>query len=98
MLLLVTIVKSLVELSMMFIAGRFLLGLLAGAQRQRNVFWQLLDSAARPAFWLARRISPRQILDRHIPLAAFCALLSAWVLVAIFKIELCLGAGVAACP
>ena len=98
MLLLVTIVKSLIELSMTFIAGRFLLGLLAGAQRQRNVFWQLLDSAARPAFWLARRISPRQILDRHIPLAAFCALLSAWVLVAIFKIELCLGAGVAACP
>jgi len=29
--------------------------------------------------------------------ALFCALLSAWVLVAIFKIDLCLGVGVAAC-
>ncbi len=43
MLLTIVILKSLIELSLMFIVGRFVLGLMAGAKRQTNVFWQLLD-------------------------------------------------------
>lgn len=97
MLLAVVIAKSLIELSLMFIAGRFVLGLLAGAKRQTNVFWQLLDVAAKPALWLTRRISPKLILDRHIPLAAASWLIVAWVLVVKLKIDLCLQLGAAAC-
>lgn len=97
MLLSVVILKSLIELSLMFIVGRFLLGLLAGAKRQTNVFWQLLDVAAKPALWLTRRISPKLILDQHIPLAAASWLLIAWVLVVMAKVDMCLQAGGAAC-
>nr|MDP2190836.1 hypothetical protein [Rhodoferax sp.] len=91
------ILKSLIELSLMFIAGRFLLGLLAGAKRQTNVFWQLLDVATKPVLWLTRRISPKLILDQHIPLAAASWLIVAWVLVVKVKIDLCLQLGAAAC-
>ena len=97
MLLAVVIAKSLIELSLMFIVGRFLLGLLAGAKRETNVFWQLLDVAAKPALWLTRRISPKLILDRHIPLAATSWLIVAWVLVVKAKIDLCLQLGATAC-
>ena len=97
MLLAVVIAKGLIELSLMFIVGRFILGLLAGAKRQTNVFWQLLDVAAKPALWLTRRISPKLILDRHIPLAAASWLIVAWVLVVKIKIDLCLQLGAAAC-
>lgn len=97
MLLAVVIAKSLIELSLLFIVGRFILGLLAGAKRQTNVFWQLLDVAAKPALWLTRRISPKLILDRHIPLAAASWLIVAWVLVVKIKIDLCLQLGAAAC-
>lgn len=97
MLLAVVILKSLIELSLMFIAGRFLLGLLAGAKRQTNVFWQLLDVATKPVLWLTRRISPKLILDQHIPLAAASWLIVAWVLVVKVKIDLCLQLGAAAC-
>ncbi|WP_041388987.1 hypothetical protein [Polaromonas sp. JS666] len=97
MLLAVVIAKSLIELSLMFIVARFILGLLAGAKRQTNVFWQLLDVAARPALWLTRRISPKLILDQHIPLAAASWLTVAWVLVVKVKVDLCLQLGVAAC-
>ncbi len=97
MLLTVVILKSLIELSLMFIAGRFILGLLAGVKRQTNVFWQLLDVAAKPALWLTRRISPKLILDQHIPLAAASWLIVAWVLVVKMKIDLCVQTGVAAC-
>ena len=97
MLLTVVILKSLIELSLMFIVGRFVLGLLAGAKRQTNVFWQLLDVAAKPALWLTRRISPRFILDQHIPLATVSWLLVAWVLMVKLKIDLYFQMGAAAC-
>ena len=97
MLLAVVIAKSLIELSLMFIVGRFLLGLLAGVKRQTNVFWQLLDVASKPALWLTRRISPKLILDQHIPLAAASLLIVAWVLVVKMKIDLCLQLGATAC-
>jgi hypothetical protein len=97
MLLAILILKSLTELSLMFLIGRFLLGLLAGTQRQTNVFWQLLDVVSKPVLWLTRRISPKQILDKHIPLAAASCLFIAWVLLVIVKIDLCLQIGLKAC-
>ncbi len=97
MLLTVVILKSLVELSLMFIVGRFILGLLAGAKRQTNVFWQLLDVAAKPTLWITRKLSPKLILDQHIPLAAASWLLVAWVLVVKLKIDLCMQLGAASC-
>jgi hypothetical protein len=97
MLLAVVIVKSLIELSLMFIIGRFLLGLLAGPNRDNNVFWQLLDVASKPALWITRKCSPRLILDQHIPLATSSWLIIAWVLVVQLKIDMCLEMGIATC-
>lgn len=97
MLLTVVILKSLVELSLMFIVGRFILGLLAGAKRQTNVFWQLLDVAAKPSLWVTRKLSPKLILDQHIPLATASWLLVAWVLLVKLKIDMCMQLGAASC-
>ena len=97
MLLAVVIAKSLIELSLMFIVGRFLLGLLAGSNRDNNVFWQLLDVASKPALWITRKFSPRLILDQHIPLATSSWLIIAWVVVLQLKIEMCLEMGMATC-
>ncbi len=97
MLLTVVIAKSLVELSLMFIVGRFVLGLLAGSKRDNNVFWQLLDVASKPALWLTRKISPKLILDQHIPLAAGSWLLIAWVALVQLKVDMCLSMGAHVC-
>lgn len=86
MLLAVVILKSLIELSLMFIVGRFILGLLAGAKKSTNIFWQLLDIAAKPALYITRKLSPKLILDQHIPLAAASWLVIAWVFVVKQKI------------
>ena len=93
----IVILKSLIELSLMFIVGRFLLGLLAGAKKDSNVFWQLLDVAAKPALFITRKLSPKLILDQHIPLAAASWLVVAWVFVVKQKIELCVQAGASLC-
>ncbi|MBK7026744.1 MAG: hypothetical protein IPH40_07540 [Polaromonas sp.] len=97
MLLAVVILKSLIELSLMFIVGRFILGLLAGAKKSTNIFWQLLDIAAKPALYITRKLSPKLILDQHIPLAAASWLVIAWVIVVKQKIELCVQAGASLC-
>ena len=97
MLLAVVIAKSLIELSLMFIVGRFLLGLLAGPNRGNNVFWQVLDVASKPVLWITRKLSPRLILDQHIPLATSSWLIIAWVVVLQLKIEMCLEMGMATC-
>ena len=97
MLLFIVILKSLIELSLMFIVGRFLLGLLAGAKKDSNVFWQLLDVAAKPALFITRKLSPKLILDQHIPIAAASWLVVAWVFVVKQKIELCVQAGASLC-
>ena len=81
----------------MFIVARFLLGLLVGAKRNTNVFWQLLDVASKPALWITRRVSPKLILDQHVPLAAASWLLIAWVLIVKVKVDLCLKMGANAC-
>jgi hypothetical protein len=94
MLLTIVILKSLIELSLMFIVARFVLGLLAGAKKATNIFWQLLDVAAKPALWLTRKVSPKLILDQH---AAASWLVIAWVFVVKSKIDMCVNLGIATC-
>ena len=44
-----------------------------------------------------RAITPRVVLDRHVPLAAFVALLSLWVIATIAKVNVCLEVGMELC-
>ena len=97
MLLLVSSVKLIAEIALMAVAGRWLLGLLAGERRGQNLFYQLLDMAARPFLAGARLVSPRLVLDRHVPLVAFLLLVLAWVVATIMKIQICVQIGVQAC-
>jgi hypothetical protein len=91
------ILKAVAELALMALAGRFIVGLLAGANRERNAFWQILDLVARPPLRLARWISPKVVLDRHIPLAAFFLTAFVWLVALQAKVSHCLQAGMAQC-
>jgi len=91
------IIKAVAELALLALVGRFVVGLLAGERREGNVFWQLLDVIARPPLKIARWISPRVILDRHIPLAAFLLTAFVWLAALQGKVSACLEAGLATC-
>jgi hypothetical protein len=97
MLLLVTTLKLIAEIALMALAGQWAVGLLAGAKRDRNVFYRLLEVVTSPFVKLMRLITPRVVLDRHLPLAAFLLLCVAWVALTATKINLCLQSGVDAC-
>lgn len=97
MLLTVTAIKLLAEIALLALVGRWFLGLLAGAKREGNLFYQLLGVVTRPVERLTRLISPRVVLDRHIPLAAGMLLLSVWVISTLMKVQICVEIGVAQC-
>src|SRR5512145_398788 len=97
MLLFVSSVKLVAEIALMALAGQFLLGLLAGQKRETNFFYRLLQVLTGPFVKGMRLITPKIVIDRHIPLAAFVALAMVWVVTTITKINLCLQIGVEQC-
>ena len=78
-LLLVVIVKALAELAFMFLAGRGLLYVLAGGKRQGNLFYQLFCILTDPLLKAARWVTPRFVVDAHIPLLTLILILWIWL-------------------
>lgn len=97
MLLLITAIKLLTEIAFLALVGRWAVGLLAGARRETNPIYQMLGIVTRPVERLTRWISPRQVLDRHIPLAAGLLMLSTWMVSTALKIQTCVEVGVQLC-
>jgi hypothetical protein len=98
MLLFLSIVKLICEIALMALFGQWVLGLLAGAKRYTNLFYQLLQQVGRPFVVAARFITPRSIvLDRHLPLVAFLVLAFVWIVVTALRIQHCLRIGVELC-
>lgn len=97
MFLLLSALKLITEVALMALLGQWVLGLLAGSRRESNFFYQVLQTIGRPAVWLARRLSPRVVLDRHVPIVAFLLLAFAWLALTMAKIGHCLDLGVASC-
>jgi hypothetical protein len=96
-LLLASSVKLIAEIALLALAGQWVLGLLAGSRRDQNLFYRLLQVLTNPFVKTVRFITPRFVLDRHIPLAAFVLLASIWLAATVAKINLCLQIGVQAC-
>jgi hypothetical protein len=98
MLLFLSIVKLVCEIALMALFGQWILGLLAGAKREQNLFYQILAQVGRPFVLLARFITPRSIVvERHVPLVAFLVLAFTWILVTALRIQHCLQIGVELC-
>ena len=97
MLLLVTTVKLIAEIALLALLGQWLLGLLAGAKRDKNIFYQILQVLGRPFVSVARLVTPKFVVERHLPLVAFLLLMFVWLAATILKIQTCLQIGVELC-
>lgn len=97
MLLFVEVVKLLAEIALLCLAGQWVLGLLAGKRREENLFYQLFQVLTRPVIRGARLLSPRVVLDQHLPLVAFLLLFFIWLAATLAKIDICVRIGVHLC-
>jgi hypothetical protein len=92
-LLLVVIAKALVELAAMFLLGRGLLYVLAGRKRGGNMFYQVFCIITDPVLRATRWITPRIIMDAHIPFVALALLAWIWIAIVLWVLpEMCSGA------
>lgn len=89
MLLFVSSIKLIAEIALCALAGRWVLGLLAGAKREQNLFYQLLSMMTKPFTSTFRMITPKLVVDRHIPLLTFIALGWVWVFALMEKVAIC---------
>lgn len=97
MLLFLTSVKLVCEIALMALVGQGLLAWLAGAQREANVFYKLLQVLTRPFTGAARWLAPSQLAERHLGFVAFCLLLVVWLVATIEKVRFCVRVQMAGC-
>lgn len=94
-LLLVSVLRSLVEVAGFFLLGQGLLYLLAGVSREKNVVYQIFCIVTNPVVKAARFITPKQVVDRHVPVVAFFLLFWLWIALAYARQVICTADGLA---
>ena len=87
----VVILKALVAVAGLSLLGQGALVILAGAGRERNVFYRILKIISSPAVKAVRFITPRVLVpDRFIGAAAFFLLAGIYLALILQQRELCL--------
>jgi uncharacterized protein YggT (Ycf19 family) len=84
-LLILAALRALVEVALLFLAGRGLLALLAGQRRDGNAIYKLFVMLTAPVLKMVRKLTPRRIIDRHLPFVAFALLVWLWIALAYMK-------------
>lgn len=87
--LLVSILRALVEVAGFALLGRGALAVLAGKYREQNIFYRVLRVVTQPAVRAVRFVTPRFILDAHVPVLTFFLLFWLWIVLALAKRHLC---------
>ncbi len=88
-LLILGVLRALVEVALLFLIGQGLLAVLAGARRHTNTIYQLFVLVTSPVIKIVRKISPPQIIDKHLPFVAFFFLFWCWIGLAWLKRMYC---------
>jgi hypothetical protein len=88
-LLLVSVLRVIVEVAGFALLGQGVLALLAGKHRYNNIFYKILQTVTGPVVKAVRAVTPRFIIDAHIPLVTFFLLFWLWIMLAMAKRYLC---------
>ena len=92
MLLAAIILKALVEMLLLVLAGQGLLYVLAGSARQENLIYRMFATVTRPIIRATRWVTPRFIVDQHLGLVAFFLLALLWLVALAWKVQAMLAA------
>lgn len=91
------LIKLVLEIALLALAGQGLVWMLTRAVGQdpaRNPFYRVLGIIASPFTRLARAVTPRFVLDRHLAFGVFFLLVAAYVVTLFTIADRCIRAGV----
>lgn len=97
MLTFLNLLQLLLYIPLIALLGQGVLFMLAGATRNENFFYQLLQLLSKPFTAVVRRITPHKVGDHQVPVVTFFLLLIVYAVVTFEKINLCVAAGVEQC-
>jgi hypothetical protein len=87
----VVILKALIAVAGLSLLGQGVLYLLAGAEREKNIFYRILKTISAPVVKTVRFITPRVLVtDAYIGMAAFFLLAGVYLALILQQRELCL--------
>jgi uncharacterized protein YggT (Ycf19 family) len=89
--LVLVIVHTLIMVAGLSLLGQGLVGIFNWRRRQDNFVYQLFSIITRPIVSAVRVITPRLILDEHVPLVAFFLLLFGYFGIGLWHRDVCLG-------
>ena len=92
MLSLVIVLKGLTEFAALLIVAQALVFLLSFGRHERNAVYRFVRMLTSPVVRVARWLSPRAIVDRHVPAVALFMLFAIWVFLTFMKYHLQLSA------
>jgi len=89
MLTVLNIVQLLLYIALLALVGQAILYVLAGAKRDTNLFYKLLQVLSKPFTLPVRKITPKQISDAQVPLVTFLLLAVLYAVVTFERANLC---------
>jgi uncharacterized protein YggT (Ycf19 family) len=90
MLTFLNIVQLVLYIALLALVGQGVLYVLAGARRESNFFYKLLQVLTRPFTVPVRKITPRQVADEHVPIVTFFFLAILYAVVTFERADLCI--------
>jgi uncharacterized protein YggT (Ycf19 family) len=89
MLVALNIVQTVLYVALLALAGQGVLYVLAGAKRDKNIFYSLLQVVAKPFTVPVRKLTPKVVGDSQVPIVTFFLLLVIYAVVTFERADLC---------
>jgi hypothetical protein len=97
MLTFLNLLQLVLYIPLLALIGLGVLYVLAGPRRQDNFFYRLLQLLSKPFTFVVRKLTPRQVADKHVPVITLFLIFLAYLMVTFEKINLCVQIGIQAC-
>lgn len=90
MLTFLNILQLVLYIALLALVGQGILYVLAGAKRDSNFFYKLLQVLSKPFTLPVRKITPRQVGDSQVPIVTFFFLVILYTVVTFERTDLCI--------
>jgi hypothetical protein len=91
------LLQLILYIPLLALLGQGLLFVLAGAKRNENFFYQLLQLISKPFTFVVRKLTPAKVGDSQVPIVTFFLLVIVYAVVSFEKINLCVQIGLEQC-
>lgn len=82
-------IQLVLYIALLALLGQGVLYVLAGARRDSNFFYKLLQVLSKPFTWPMRKIAPKQVADHQVPIVTFLLLVIIYAVVTFERADLC---------